>query len=237
MSPRPGYRPCVGIFLLNRQGRSSSASGATWPRTAWQMPQGGIDRGETPAEAGQREMLEEIGTDRAELLAESRSGAPTTCRPRPPRRAGAGDIAGQTQKWLAYRFTGSDDDIRLDVAASRVQRLALGGRRGSRRPDRPVQARRLSQRRRRVPSPMGLTMTVDGIGRGLRRSSDGGSLGNAAGRGPERDRGCCHDRRRLQRLRLGRCDRLGRGSAAAGRSRFWRWRRRHDRCGDASAAG
>ena len=82
---------------------------------AWQMPQGGIDNAETPAEAGLREMLEEIGTDRAVLLAESAVWRSYDLPPKPPRRAGAGDIAGQTQKWLAYRFTGTDADIRIDT--------------------------------------------------------------------------------------------------------------------------
>src|SRR5262245_37195513 len=60
---------------------------------------------------------------------------------------------------------------------SRVQCLALGAAGGGARADRAIQTRGLSQRRRRVPSPMGLTMMVDGIGRGTLRNSAGGSPG------------------------------------------------------------
>ena len=94
---------------------------------AWQMPQGGIDpRRDAGRGAARREMLEEIGTDRAELLRESRVWRSYDLPPELARRMWRGRYRGQTQKWLAFRFTGSDADIRLDTAASRVQRLALG---------------------------------------------------------------------------------------------------------------
>ena len=67
----PGYRPGVGIVLLDRRGLAFVGRRLGSP-DAWQMPQGGIDPGETPPEAACRELVEEVGTDRAELLAESR---------------------------------------------------------------------------------------------------------------------------------------------------------------------
>jgi putative (di)nucleoside polyphosphate hydrolase len=82
---------------------------------AWQMPQGGIDRGETPLAAACRELREEVGTDRAELLAESRQwlayDLPKELRPArwDPR------YRGQSQRWFAFRFTGTDADIDLDA--------------------------------------------------------------------------------------------------------------------------
>ena len=81
---------------------------------AWQMPQGGIDPGESPAEAGMREMLEEIGTDRAFLLQESRVWRAYDLPPEIARRKWGGRFKGQTQRWLALRFVGADADIRLD---------------------------------------------------------------------------------------------------------------------------
>ena len=55
------YRPCVGIMLLNAQGKVFVAQRIDMPSKAWQMPQGGIDEGETPLEAAKRELLEETG--------------------------------------------------------------------------------------------------------------------------------------------------------------------------------
>ena len=66
------YRPGVGIMLISRAGEVLVARRAEMPGSeAWQMPQGGIDPGESPCEAALRELKEEIGTDNAEILAES----------------------------------------------------------------------------------------------------------------------------------------------------------------------
>ncbi|MGH6912485.1 MAG: RNA pyrophosphohydrolase, partial [Geminicoccales bacterium] len=80
---------------------------------AWQMPQGGIDPGETPLEAAWREMREEIGTDRADLLAESRFWYAYDLPPDLVPSFWGGRYRGQSQKWFAFRFTGTDDDIDL----------------------------------------------------------------------------------------------------------------------------
>src|ERR1700752_2324245 len=70
---RLGYRPAVGIMLLNAQGEVFVARRLDMPTTpAWQMPQGGIDPGETPRQAALRELEEEIGTAKAEIIGESR---------------------------------------------------------------------------------------------------------------------------------------------------------------------
>ena len=66
------YRPCVGIMLLNGGGQVFVAQRIDQQVEAWQMPQGGIDAREDPRQAVFRELKEEIGTDHAEVLAESR---------------------------------------------------------------------------------------------------------------------------------------------------------------------
>lgn len=113
-APLPGYRPCVGIFLLDQAGRVFVGQRFDTSHTAWQLPQGGIDDGEDPLTAGLREMQEEIGTNRAELLAESRVWRSYELPPEIARRMWRGRYQGQTQRWLAFRFSGSDRDIRLD---------------------------------------------------------------------------------------------------------------------------
>ena len=60
-------------------------------------------------------MLEEIGTDRADLLRESAIWRSYDLPPAIARRQWRGRYAGQTQKWLAFRFIGTDTDIRLDT--------------------------------------------------------------------------------------------------------------------------
>jgi putative (di)nucleoside polyphosphate hydrolase len=109
-----GYRPGVGIMLLNRQGEVFVAHRIDMPvLPAWQMPQGGIDPGETPREAALRELKEEIGTDQAEIIAESRGWLTYEL---PAELAGGiwgGRYRGQRQKWFVMRFTGDDRDIDL----------------------------------------------------------------------------------------------------------------------------
>jgi putative (di)nucleoside polyphosphate hydrolase len=81
----------------------------------WQMPQGGVDRGETPVEAACRELAEEVGTTKALLLRESRGwityDVPIEMQP----AHWGGRWRGQAQKWFALAFTGEDSDI--DLAA------------------------------------------------------------------------------------------------------------------------
>ncbi len=114
-SARLGYRPGVGIMLLNRQGEVFVARRLDMVDAGrpWQMPQGGIDPGETPREAALRELKEEIGTDKAEIIAESRGWLTYDL---PAELAGGiwgGRYRGQRQKWFVMRFTGDDRDIDL----------------------------------------------------------------------------------------------------------------------------
>src|SRR2546423_11353441 len=70
---RLDYRPAVGIMLLNAQREVFVARRRDMSIIpAWQMPQGGIDPGETPRQAALRELEEEIGTAKADIIAESR---------------------------------------------------------------------------------------------------------------------------------------------------------------------
>ncbi|MEI6557864.1 MAG: RNA pyrophosphohydrolase [Rhodospirillaceae bacterium] len=104
------YRPCVGILLFNTEGLVFVGERGDSPG-AWQMPQGGIDSGETPARAALRELKEEIGTDHAELVAETLGWVRYDL---PDHLIGAvwhGRWRGQEQKWFAARFLGLDREI------------------------------------------------------------------------------------------------------------------------------
>ena len=113
--PQHGYRPCVGLVLVNTAGLLFIGERRGALRDAWQMPQGGIDRDEDPGAAAQRELREEVGTDRAELLAESRYWYAYDLPPELTPLRWDGRYRGQSQKWFAFRFTGTDEDI--DIAA------------------------------------------------------------------------------------------------------------------------
>jgi putative (di)nucleoside polyphosphate hydrolase len=113
-APTKAYRPAVGIMLLNRRGEVLIARRIDITEAeAWQMPQGGIDPGEDPREAALRELREEIGTDKAQVLAESRAWLSYELPPEIAPRVWGGRHRGQRQKWFAMRFTGEDRDINL----------------------------------------------------------------------------------------------------------------------------
>jgi len=115
----PRYRPGVGIMLLNREGKVLVAQRIDMASAAWQMPQGGIDKGESPLAAAWRELKEEIGTDAAELIAESRGWLCYDLPAEVAARRWRGRYRGQTQKWFVFRFLGRDDDI--DIAAEKPE--------------------------------------------------------------------------------------------------------------------
>src|SRR5690606_38935359 len=98
------YRPCVGVLLLDRSGRAFVGRRIDTVPEAWQMPQGGIDEGEDPRTAALRELAEEVGTDRVEIVGET-AGWLSYDLPRRVIGTGLGGrFRGQRQKWFAMRF-------------------------------------------------------------------------------------------------------------------------------------
>jgi putative (di)nucleoside polyphosphate hydrolase len=109
------YRPCVGIFLINDDKKVFGGRRIDSRAEAWQMPQGGIDPGESAVEACMREMGEEIGTSAAELLCEHDDWLYYDIPQPLADRLWAAQYKGQTQKWMALRFTGTDADIDINT--------------------------------------------------------------------------------------------------------------------------
>jgi putative (di)nucleoside polyphosphate hydrolase len=112
--PPQDYRRGVGILLLDPRKRIFVGRRIDTPG-AWQMPQGGIDKGEKPREAALRELKEEVGTDKAEIIGETREWHLYELPGDLHRQAWGGRYRGQAQKWFAMRFLGTDADIRLDA--------------------------------------------------------------------------------------------------------------------------
>jgi len=115
------YRPCVGVMVLNDAGKvwagqrikegNTEYSGS--PKL-WQMPQGGIDKGEKPKAAALRELYEETGITSVELLAKTDDWL-TYDLPKAMWGIGLrGKYRGQKQKWFVYRFTGDESEIRIN---------------------------------------------------------------------------------------------------------------------------
>jgi putative (di)nucleoside polyphosphate hydrolase len=108
-----GYRPGVGVMLLDAANRVFVGRRIDIAGNNWQMPQGGIDKGETPRQAALRELKEEVGTDKAEIIAESTRWLSYEVPADITRRLWRGRYRGQRQKWFAMRFLGRDEDIDL----------------------------------------------------------------------------------------------------------------------------
>jgi len=109
------YRPCVGMMLINRAGLVFVARRIDTLVEAWQMPQGGIDEGEDPRIAALRELEEEIGTTKAEIMAESRDWLSYDLPEHLVPQLWGGKYRGQKQKWFALRFLGEDSDINIET--------------------------------------------------------------------------------------------------------------------------
>ncbi|MEO9336365.1 RNA pyrophosphohydrolase [Mesorhizobium sp. SB112] len=115
------YRPCVGVMVLNSEGlvwagrrihvKDGEMTGAT---QLWQMPQGGIDKGEDPLPAAYRELYEETGMKSVSLLAEAPNWINYDLPPHLLGIALKGKYRGQTQRWFAFRFEGDESEIAID---------------------------------------------------------------------------------------------------------------------------
>lgn len=112
------YRPCVGVMLANSDGALFVGQRIDSEVPAWQMPQGGIDAGETPRDAALRELEEETGVDAGLVTVEAETAGwltydlPLHIVP----KIWKGRFRGQRQKWLLLRFHGTDADVRIATA-------------------------------------------------------------------------------------------------------------------------
>ncbi len=110
------YRPCVGVALVNHGGeafighRKSKRDDEALDGRSWQMPQGGIDKGEEPLTAARRELWEETNVRSIEFIAELPRWLNYDL-PEGARGRWSGRYRGQTQRWFLFRFVGEEKEI------------------------------------------------------------------------------------------------------------------------------
>ena len=107
------YRPCVGIMLINEYRQVFVGQRIDSKINAWQMPQGGIDEGETPENAAFRELEEETSIKKAKIIGVSKIwrsyDIPEALIP----KFWDGQYRGQTQKWFLMKFQGNDNEVNI----------------------------------------------------------------------------------------------------------------------------
>ncbi|MGH8751682.1 MAG: RNA pyrophosphohydrolase [Burkholderiales bacterium] len=113
MIDRDGYRPNVGIIILNS--RNEVFWGKRVKEHSWQFPQGGIKPGETPEQAMYRELLEEVGLSpqHVKIIGRTRDWLRYDVPFQWVRREWRGSYKGQKQIWYLLRLVGRDTDVKL----------------------------------------------------------------------------------------------------------------------------
>ena len=105
------YRPCAGIMVINADREILVGKRIDMPSDHWQMPQGGIDKGEEALAAAKRELLEEIGTDKVSLIQELDEWVTYDLPAHLIGKVWKGRYRGQKQRWFLFQFEGTDQDI------------------------------------------------------------------------------------------------------------------------------
>jgi putative (di)nucleoside polyphosphate hydrolase len=113
-----GYRPAVGVMLINGERKVWVGQRLDSTLEAWQMPQGGLDPGETPLEGAYRELEEETGIrrDLVELVEQARDELTYDLPEDLIGKVWKEPWRGQRQTWFLMRFLGQDSDVNIATA-------------------------------------------------------------------------------------------------------------------------
>lgn len=121
----PKYRPNVGLMIINKKGEvwlGKRAKTAPFPTNCVeQMPQGGIDTGETPLDAAYRELKEETGLKKDQIILLKISSKWYSYTFPKPILWGNRFFIGQRQKWFLFLHTGSDSNFNLTAYPEEIE--------------------------------------------------------------------------------------------------------------------
>ena len=111
------YRPAVGVMLLNAENKVFVGQRLDNALDAWQMPQGGVDKGEDVEAAALRELSEETGilAHHVELVARAARQLDYDLPEDLMSRVWGGKYRGQRQTWFLARFLGTDEDVNIET--------------------------------------------------------------------------------------------------------------------------
>ena len=109
------YRSCVGLMVFNKDGNVFCGQRIDNKSEAWQLPQGGIDKGELPIEAGYRELKEETSMNNVEFVGEYPQWLKYDIPLPLADNLWEGKYRGQTQRWLLFHFIGEDKEININT--------------------------------------------------------------------------------------------------------------------------
>jgi putative (di)nucleoside polyphosphate hydrolase len=112
-----GHRPAVGVMLINRERKVWVGQRIDSTLEAWQMPQGGLDKGEQPLEGAYRELEEEtgIGRDLVEMVTKAKEELTYDLPDDLVGKMWKGKWRGQRQTWYLARFLGEDEDVNIET--------------------------------------------------------------------------------------------------------------------------
>ena len=113
-----GYRPAVGVMLINGERKVWVGQRLDSTLEAWQMPQGGLDPGESPLEGAYRELEEETGIrrDLVDLVEQAKDELTYDLPEDLIGKVWKEPWRGQRQTWFLMRFLGQDSDVKIATA-------------------------------------------------------------------------------------------------------------------------
>ena len=113
--PEERYRRGVGMMIINSNKEIFIGQRFDKNRSAWQMPQGGIDRGESTLKALKREMFEETGIEKNyEVILESKKWFSYKLPKYLQKKLWKGKFIGQKQKWYLIEYFGNDKGVNIN---------------------------------------------------------------------------------------------------------------------------